>query len=116
MERATEKIGMPLEEFLELSHDQPFELINGERIPKMPNVFGHSETIRLVFRWLDNYTQTHNLGEAYSETTFILPATDDVDWVRGIAHPGCDVLLRRSDTAVQSGKPGPPRSSAGFGP
>ncbi len=33
-----EKIGMPLGEFIELSNDHPFELINGERIPRLPTV------------------------------------------------------------------------------
>jgi len=37
-----EKIGMPLDEFLELGNENPFEIINGERIPKLPNLAGHS--------------------------------------------------------------------------
>ncbi len=87
MAKATEKVGMPLQEFIELGNDQPFELINGERIPKKPTVFGHSELIRLLFTLLDRFTQQHNLGEVYSETTFIVPDADDPDWVEGSHIP-----------------------------
>ncbi len=37
------KIGMPLDEFMEAVKAQPFELINGKQIRKLPDVFGHSE-------------------------------------------------------------------------
>jgi Uma2 family endonuclease len=85
------RIGMPLDEFLELSNAQPFELINGERIPKLPNVYGHSEVIRLLFRLLDAYALARQAGDAYTETTFILPDTYDSDWVTGSRIP--DVMF-----------------------
>jgi Uma2 family endonuclease len=91
----TAKIGMPLDEFMELSNDQPFELINGERIPKMPNVFGHSEMIRHMFLLLYSQTQAEHLGEVYSETTFILPDVDDDNWVDGSRIP--DVMFYAND-------------------
>ncbi len=91
----TAKIGMPLDEFMELSNDQPFELINGERIPKMPNVFGHSEMIRHFFLLLYAQTQAEHSGEVYSETTFILPDADNQDWVEGSRIP--DVMYYAGD-------------------
>ncbi len=95
MADTTTRIGMPLEEFIELGNDQPFELINGERIPKMPTVFGHSDMIRFLFRMMDGFTQTHKLGEVYTETTFILPDADDADWVEGSRIP--DVMFFAGD-------------------
>jgi hypothetical protein len=60
------KIGMPLEEFLQLyATEGPFELINGERKRKMPGVGRHSTTIRTVFRAIDSHAVAHDLGEAF---------------------------------------------------
>lgn len=81
------KVGMPLDEFLQLSHEQEFELINGERRPKLATVFGHSETIRFLFRRMDAHVSSNELGEVFSETTFILPDTGDSDWVTGSRIP-----------------------------
>jgi Uma2 family endonuclease len=83
----TTRIGMPLNEFIELGNQQPFELINGERIPKLPNIYGHSEAVRLLFRLLDAYALALQAGDAYSETTFILPDTYDSSWVSGSRIP-----------------------------
>ena len=91
MVEARTKVGMPLEEFIRLNDAQPFELINGERRPKLPTVAGHSETLRILFRALDNHTQTHKSGEVYSEATFILPDTYDANWVEGSRIP--DVMF-----------------------
>jgi Uma2 family endonuclease len=84
----TTRIGMPLTEFLRLSaQDGEFELIDGERIAKLPTVAGHSYATRAVFRAVDHFTTTNELGEAFSETTFILPAAYDSDWVKGSRIP-----------------------------
>ncbi len=81
------KIGMSLDEFLELGNQQPFELINGERRPKLPNMFGHGETIQAMFLTLHAYALSVGTGKAYSEMTFILPDTDDSNWVTGSRIP-----------------------------
>lgn len=101
MAEAIEKIGMPLEEFIELSNDQPFEIISGERRPRLPTVFGRSDMIRRLFRMLDSFTQTHRLGEVYIETTYILPDANDSDWVVGSRIPD---LMFFSDDRVQQYK------------
>jgi Uma2 family endonuclease len=87
----TTKIGMPLEEFVRLNDEQPFELINGERRPKLPTVFGHSEIIRMLFLALYMYVTSRQLGEVYSETTFVLPDTIVRNWVEGSRTP--DVMF-----------------------
>jgi Uma2 family endonuclease len=84
---ATLKVGMSLEQFLEESAAQPFELIHGERRPKLPPVFGHSKAIRLLFRALDHHAVSAKLGEVFSETTFILPDAYDSNWVEGSRIP-----------------------------
>jgi Uma2 family endonuclease len=90
--RETTKIGMPLAEFLLLnSQEGEFELINGERIPRVPTVSGHSYSTRAVFRPLDQFTLATGTGEAFSETTFILPDAYDADWVSGSRTP--DVMF-----------------------
>lgn len=81
------QVGMPLDEFIRLNDEQPFELINGERKGKMPTVLGHSKSIRTLFRQLDTHVQVNNLGEVFSETTFVLPGTNLSDWVTGSRIP-----------------------------
>ena len=86
------RIGMPLDEFIRLYDEEgPFELINGERKKRVPNVIGHSDTIRALFRALDHHSLSTGIGETYSETTFILPDAYDPDWVGGSHIP--DVMF-----------------------
>ncbi len=95
MVEAITKIGMPLDEFIRLNDAQPFELINGERRPKLPTVFGHSKVIRALFLALYMHVASRQLGEVYSETTFILPDDYDKDWVEGSRTP--DVMFYAGD-------------------
>jgi Uma2 family endonuclease len=88
-----EKIGMPLDEFLEQNYEQPFELINGERRPVLPNVAGHSDLIRRLFLMLYHFLSTKLLGEVYSETTFVLSDADDSNWVIGSRIPDLMVYM-----------------------
>lgn len=81
------KIGMPLDEFIEQGNSQRFELINGKRILKMPETFGHSELTRTLFLVLDAHAQSQSQGEVFSNTTFILPNGDDPNWVTGSRIP-----------------------------
>jgi Uma2 family endonuclease len=102
MERTAERAGMPLDEFLEAAAHQPFELINGERRPKLPTVFIHAYVLDLLLTALKRYLEAHALGVAYGETTFILPGAYDANWVSGsrtpdilyIARPRFEAFLR----------------------
>ncbi len=85
------RVGMPLAEFLEANSEQPFELINGERIYQMPTVFQHSYIIKLLLLALHAFITPRNLGVVFNETTFVLPERADPDWVRGSRLP--DVLF-----------------------
>jgi len=88
----TTKVGMLLAEFLRLNAEEgEFELIDGERIPRVPTVSGHSYSIRAIFRPLDQFTLANGIGEVFFETTFILPDAYDSDWVTGSRRP--DVMF-----------------------
>jgi Uma2 family endonuclease len=86
MQQVTTKIGMPLAEFIRLYDvEGPFELINGERIPRLPNVAGHSEVIEILFLAIYLFTTGKSLGKIIRETTFVLSHTSN--WVTGSRVP-----------------------------
>lgn len=88
----TVQTGMALGEFVRL-YDQegPFELIRGERIPKLPNVARHNVTARAAFVALYTDVQQKQSGEVFSEAPFILPGTYSPNWVRDSRIP--DVMF-----------------------
>lgn len=81
---APPRVGMSLEAFLAQYAHQPFELIEGEVVSRMPSVSGHSRVIKRLMRAFQPLEDT-GLGEAFSETTFVLADVDD--WVRGSRVP-----------------------------
>ncbi len=83
------RMGMPLERFLEQSERTPFELIQGERKDRLPNIFIHNEIIRL----LDAFIVSRQLGEVYSEMTFVQPDADDTNWIVGSRIPDLMVYV-----------------------
>jgi len=87
MAKATEKVGMPLEAFIEESNDQPFELINGERRPWLPELVRHSEIRRLLLQLLHRFTRPNDVGEVYSKTTYIVLDNDDAHCVEAARIP-----------------------------
>jgi Uma2 family endonuclease len=96
---------MPLEEFLEESNRQPFELINGERKPKLPTFPRHNVTIRLLFRLLDTFCQSSGEAEIFSEMTFVLPDSTDSNWVTGSRTPDLMVYLTNRLSEYQAANP-----------
>ena len=94
LEPPVTKIGMPMEEFIRLYNAEgPFELIDGERIPKMPNVAGHDETSRSAFVELFQFTRVNRLGEVMMESPFVLSYTSN--WVTGSRQP--DVMFYKAE-------------------
>jgi Uma2 family endonuclease len=81
----TIKIGMPLDEFIEAQEIQPFELIDGERIDRMPNFFGHSWYIRWLFLLLYRFTTENQLGEIFQETMYA--QHEGKKWIKGSRIP-----------------------------
>lgn len=88
----TTRIGMALDEFMAQDDAQPFELINGEKILKMPNPYLHSLMIRALFRLLDAFARETPGVEVFFETTFILPDSYDNGWVAGSRIPNLMVF------------------------
>lgn len=77
---------MTIDDFIRLYDTEgPFELVDGERITVSPTVARHTVTLRVIFRALDSYCQSHHLGEVFQESPFVL--TEDSQWVLGSKVP-----------------------------
>jgi len=79
------RIGMPMDEFIRQYEQQPFELINGERIERMPPVAIHGEIVRLLIALLTRITAFIT----YTDMPFVLE--DTRNWVKGSLVP--DVMM-----------------------
>ncbi|MEP7292598.1 MAG: Uma2 family endonuclease [Chloroflexota bacterium] len=97
-----DRVGMPLDEFIELGNEHPFEIINGERIPKLPTVGGHNYVIRLLFRLLSLHSQ---IGECFIEATYVLPDHYDSTWVSGSRTPDLLFITAERWTAYLEANP-----------
>lgn len=76
---------MTLDDFINEYGKQPFELVNGEKIPLMPNVMIHQLILRTLFRLLDAFSSAHNLGEVVFELPFV--EIYNSSWVKGSRTP-----------------------------
>jgi Uma2 family endonuclease len=97
MQITAEQVGMPLNEFIQLLNEQPFELINGVRRLKMPNVAGHNVVSRRAWKVLDQHVEQFQLGEVLYEDVFVLSYT--TQWVTGPRIP--DVMFYRAERLVE---------------
>ncbi|MBC6934698.1 MAG: Uma2 family endonuclease [Chloroflexi bacterium] len=86
---------MTVAEFVRLYDTEgPFEIINGKAIRLSPGVFRHDVyLIRLLFRALDEFVRSHQLGEVFSEMPFVL--IFDSDWVKDSRTP--DVMFVKAE-------------------
>ena len=66
------RIGMPLDEFIRRYDEAPFELIDGEIIPKMPTVSGHNQLAKRFFIALLPFEQ-QRLGEVFQRRLTFWP-------------------------------------------
>lgn len=100
---APPRIGISLDDFLEAGEDQSFELINGERIFKMANIFGHGYLIRWLTRHIEQYlANTEN--EFFAELTYTM--NESSDWMKGSRIPD---LMFYSSRRMQSYRAANPR-------
>ncbi len=77
---------LSLAEFIRLyDREGPFEIIDGERRLLVPPVLIHSMIVRAFFLIFYTHCSRNQLGEVFSETTFVL--THGSDWVRGSRVP-----------------------------
>src|SRR5215813_7620292 len=73
------QIGMPLDEFIQRYDEAPFELIDGEIVPKMPTISRHNQLAKRFFVVLLPFEQ-QGLGEVFQEATYVL--LDSPQWVK----------------------------------
>jgi Uma2 family endonuclease len=79
------RVGMPMEEFIRLYDEAPFELVKGERILLVPPVAIHILIIKRLMAILLVYEQQSQAGQFFSESTFVL--LDTPNWVTGSRVP-----------------------------
>lgn len=84
---------LSLEEFVKLYEQQPFELVDGERITLSPTVQAHNVTTSTIFRLLINHVHPGSLGEVFVEAPFVLEYSKN--WVKGSRTP--DLMFVRAD-------------------
>ena len=95
---AIERIAqMTLDEFIEAYNRQPFEFVNGEKRPLMPNVAIHQWILRALFRLLDAYCVAGQLGEVMFELPVV--ETYDANWVKGSRTP--DLMFFKAEKWAQ---------------
>lgn len=85
METIVEKVGMPMDEYIRQYEEQPFELINGQRIVKMPNVYEHGEIIELLYLAIRAIVSPSQMGKIVREMPFVLSYAPK--WVTGSRIP-----------------------------
>lgn len=69
-DQAVTRVGMPLDEFIRrFDVEGPFELIDGEAIPKMPNVFIHVIVLKRLLALLLAYEQSSSAIQVFPEQT-----------------------------------------------
>jgi Uma2 family endonuclease len=65
-------MGMPMDEFIRLyDREGPFELIDGERIPVMPQVAGHAIATQNIWVAVYQYAETREMGDACMRTPYV---------------------------------------------
>lgn len=90
------EVGMSVADFVRLyDAEGPFELIDGERVPLSPNVFGPVYYANRIARLLDDFSISRSLGQAFVEATFILADADYPNGVKGSRVP--DVSFYRAE-------------------
>jgi Uma2 family endonuclease len=85
-------VSMPSErftisQFMTLYEQQPFEIIDGQRVDLPPTVFGHSNIAVNLLLALNLHTLPAKLGKAFMETTIIATDPDNPEIVRGSRVP-----------------------------
>ena len=98
----TNKNLMAMEEWLELFAYEPFEFVDGEKIPMSASVAGSSYTAGIIYKALIRVVDLQNLGEVMSEASFAFVKSPQ--WVRkslipDLAFVGADKLANyRAET------------------
>jgi Uma2 family endonuclease len=103
MDSIVEHVGMSLDEYMRLYDEQPFELINGEKVIKMPNVIEHGDIIELLYLAIYTFVSTKQLGKIVREMPFVLSYTSN--WVTGSRIPDLMYFTMERVLAFQAAYP-----------
>ncbi|MBA3875147.1 MAG: Uma2 family endonuclease [Anaerolineae bacterium] len=103
MDSIVENVGMPLDEYMRLYEEQPFELINGEKVIKMPNVIEHGDIIELMYLAIYMIVSAKQLGKIIREMPFVLSYTSN--WVTGSRIPDLMYYTAERLAAFQEANP-----------
>lgn len=76
-----------LAEYSAMGGDHPVEIVDGEVVILSPAKRIQSVIEHTLFRSLDAYVLSHDLGEAWIETTFVLDVEAGTNWVKGSRVP-----------------------------
>lgn len=94
---------MTLDEFIRRSDQEgPFEILDGEIVPKIPTVSIHSKTIKRFLLVLLPFEQ-QGVGEVFQEATFVL--MDTPQWVRGSRIPDLMFVVAEKLKAFEQNTP-----------
>lgn len=105
---APTRVGMPLDEFITDTDERPYELLDGEKVYKMPNGYDHIELSQLMYDALYDYLKAHPFGRVYKEATFVLPDRADSNWVTGSRIPDVMVVSQEKIDRYKANKPDRP--------
>jgi Uma2 family endonuclease len=103
MDSVVENVGMPLDEYMRLYDEQPFELINGEKVIKMPYVIEHGDIIELMYLAIYMIVSAKQLGKIIHEMPFVLSFTSN--WVTGSRIPDLMYFTAERLAAFQEANP-----------
>lgn len=93
--------GMTLQDFIAASATK-FELINGERRPKLVSAALHNETLKQLHHRLQSWAEAGHYGKVFSEAVFVLPDILDANWITGSRIPDLMFIASLSTLTLQS--------------
>lgn len=105
MTTAETRVGMPLADYLQQACEQPFELIDGERIEILPTVYGHTIVLAAIYKAVLAYLAWHDLGDVTVETIYIRTDAYDENWVTGSHVPDLIFVAKARITAYKEATP-----------
>jgi Uma2 family endonuclease len=76
-----------LQDYIDAATHYPAEVVNGVIVAMHPPDRTHARIGNRMFLPLANWVEAHDLGEVFTETAFVLDASETPDWVRNSRIP-----------------------------
>ena len=109
MDQTVVQQGMTLDEYIRRMDDDSeprFEIINGEVVPMSPSVSGSGYMASKLMKLIWPIILSKQLGELFSEMTFVLPNADSSTWVTGSRTPDLMFISAARFSAFNDTNPG----------